>query len=179
MPRSSSAPARAALLVALGAAVVLSGCGGSGVSEAERQKKVQEQALDAIGRSGAKATLKKYPQGDAYAVDLSGAKIDDGVLAGVKQLGRISELDLSKSTVTDDHLERINDPGVASLLLKLDLSQTAVTDAGLDKLTNLLFLTDLNLKGTKVTAAAVERFKKARQSDSRIMPMFKSPKVRL
>ena len=179
MSGSSAGPVRAALLVALATAISLPGCGGSGESEVDRQKRVQGQAVGSLSAAGAKTTQKKYPQGDAWAVDLSGATVSEAVIADLKRLGRITELDLSKSTITDVELPALNEPSVCGLILKLNLSQTAVSDAGLEKLTNLILLQELNLKGTKVTPAGVERFRKARQADTKIMPAFKSPKIQL
>ena len=63
--------------------------------------------------------------------------------------------------------------------MKVDLSHTAITDAGLEKLTNMALLRDLNLSGTKVTPAAIQSFKEARQNDPKIMALFKNPTVRL
>jgi hypothetical protein len=65
-------------------------------------------------------------------------------------------LDLSKSSLTDDHMDQLNE--IASFIGRLNLSDTAVTDAGLEKLTNLEKCMFLNLTGTKVTPAAAKRF---------------------
>jgi hypothetical protein len=161
------------------AALVLSGCQKDGPSDFERMRQAQDNAADSLKGQGAKVKQMDYPQGRAWSVNLSGATISDNLLREVKQLGKITELDLSKSTVTDDHLGLINDLGLSTLLLKLDLSQTAVTDAGFEKLVNLALLSDLNLVGTKVTPAAVERFKQNRLTDPKVPAMFKKPKIRL
>jgi hypothetical protein len=145
------------------------GCKGDGLSDYERMKKKQEGAAAALRKAGAKVTEVRYPQGDAWAIGLSGRTINDELLGRLKELGRIAELDLSKSTVTDDQLAKVNEVEIGSLLVKLDLSHTAVTDAGLDKLTNLLVLGNLNLTGTKATPAGVERFRKRRQEDPKIL----------
>jgi hypothetical protein len=174
--RSDLGRARGAVLAAV---LALAGCGPrDGLSDYERMKQGQQNAGDSLTAQGAKLQQKDYPQGSAWAVNLGGMTITDDLLKQVKQLGRVTELDLNKSTVTDAHLALINELGLGTLLLKLDLSHTAVTDAGFEKLENLVLLTDLNLTGTKVTHAAVERFKKNRQTDNRVPPFAKNPKIR-
>lgn len=166
------------LSLAVLAVSLLAGCKGDGLSDYDRMKKGQQDAADSLRAAGAKLREVPHPQGDSWAVGLSGLTITDELLVRLKGLGRITELDLSKSTITDDHMARLNEVEIGSVLRKLDLSNTAVTDAGLDNLTNLMILGDLNLSGTKVTAAGVERFRKRRQEDSRIMAMFKTPNIR-
>lgn len=170
--------ARTLARVLLGA-LALSGCQKDGPSDFERMRQAQDNAASTLEGQGAKVKPVDYPQGRAWSVNLHGATISDDLLRQVKQLGRVTELDLSKSTVTDDHLGLINDLGLGTLLLKLDLSHTAVTDAGFEKLVNLALLSDLNLAGTKVTPAAVDRFKQNRLNDPKVPAMFKKPKIRL
>jgi hypothetical protein len=140
-----------------------------------------QQTLDgsiaALKSKGAKLEVKTYPQGSAYSVKLSSLPVDDEVLDHVMMLGYITELDLSKSTITDAQMEKLNKIS-GFWLMKLDLSNTAITDAGFEKLT-LAFISNLNLTGTKVTPAAVERFKKKRAEDGTIMQMFKKPTIQL
>ena len=160
------------------ALLLLAGCkGGDGLSDYERKQKQLEGAAAELRGAGADVRSVRYPQGDAWAVGLSGMRVDDELLNRLKSLGRVAELDLSKSTVNDDTVSRLNEVEIGGLLVKLDLSHTAVTDAGLDKLQNLVVLSNLNLTGTKVTAAGVERFKKKRQSDPKIL--VKTTSVRM
>ena len=72
---------------------------------------------------------------------------------------------LCATPAADDQLGRLHEFNLCVKLVKFDLSHTAVTDAGLDKLVNVILLTDLNLVGSKVTPAGVERLKKRRQND--------------
>jgi hypothetical protein len=162
----------------LGLMLLSSGCGGgaSGPSHFEKRMQTQEEVADAIRAAGGSAELKHYPQGSAWSVQLAGATISDTIIDQLKLLERITELNLSKTATTDEHLERINDVG--NFILKLDLSNTAVTDAGLDKLTNLYLIMDLNLTGTRVSAAGVDRFRQARLSNPKVPQMFKSPQIR-
>ena len=128
---------------------------------------VKEGAATSLASSGAKFEEKQYPVGKGWVVNLSRLTISDELLRDVKRLGNIAELDMSRSTVTDDHLRLMHELELHNLLAKLDLSNTAVTNAALEQLDGCIFLSELNLTGTKVTRGAVEQFKKARQSDTR------------
>src|SRR5262245_12032708 len=114
-------------------AFVLAGCGkGDGLSDYERQKKTQEEAAEGLRGIGGTAALKSFPPfGDGWVVELKGATLDDSVLANLKKLERIAELNLSKSNMSDEWAESIN--GIAGVVAKLDMSHTALTDAGLEK----------------------------------------------
>jgi hypothetical protein len=171
---------------ALAAVLVAAGCQrNGGVSDYERYQQARQEAeqskqdlASSLKGQGIKLEKKRYPQGEAWAVDLKGANVTDDLLTQLSKLGYISEVNLSKSTVTDAHLAKMNDLRLLAYCLKLDLSQTAVTDAGLDALTNTLGgLSDLNLAGTKVTPAAADRLKKRRQADARVPAPFKNTKV--
>jgi hypothetical protein len=158
----------------------LSGCKkDDGVSDSDRMRAAQQNVAESLASQGAKAEEKTFPQGKAWSVSLRGLTVTDEMLSEVKKLGNITELDLSKSTVTDDQLGVVTSVGLTPLLLKLDLSNTAITDAGLEKLDNLRLLTQMDLSGTKVTPAAVERFKEKRRTDSRIPGLFRNPTIRL
>jgi hypothetical protein len=147
-------------------AVALSGCTKSdGKSDYERMMEDQKSTATSLSGAGVKVQQKQYPVGIGYVVDLRGLTITDDLLKEVKKLGNIAELDASRSTITDDHLKLMHEIGLHTLLAKLDLSNTAVTDAGLGHLEGCIFLSELNLSGTKVTPAAVSQFKRARETD--------------
>src|SRR5262249_55677141 len=150
-----------------------------GVMSYDDMKKNQEDATAALKQRGAKLSEEVRPQGKSWAVDLSGQQISDDVFDLMKKLGYITNLNLSKTNVTDAHMARVNEMGIGNLLLKLDLSNTGITDAGLDKLDSLYLLTSLNLAGTKVTQAGVSQFRAARANNSKIQPLFKSPSIKL
>jgi hypothetical protein len=151
----------------------------AGIGDYQRQKTVQKNAAAEIQAVGGKVSEVKRPQGISWAVNLSGAQLSDELFDSLKQLGYISELNLSKTNVTDAQMEWINEKEIGAVVVKLDLSNTAVSDAGLAKLTDLLVLMDLNLAGTKVTPAGVANFKQHRANDSRIWGLFKNTAVRL
>jgi len=140
--------------------VAMPGCKGDGLSEYQRQENRKEDVLNSLREQGATITTKTYPGfGNGYVIDLKGAQITDQTFQNLKELKRVTELDLSKSSLTDDQMDQLND-GVVFALTKLDLSNTAVTDAGLEKLTHLKMCMYLDLSGTKVTKAAAQRFEK-------------------
>jgi hypothetical protein len=154
-------------LIAVGVALVLiagywfwpGDKGQSGPSDYDRMVQSAKEAGDVITSRGGKVKDAPNPLGKkTWAVSLSGLTIDDSLLQNCQDLGTIIDLDLSKSTVTDELLDEMNKMQLTSLLLKLDLSHTAVTDAGLDKLDHMVVLRDLNLVGTKCTKAGVDRF---------------------
>jgi hypothetical protein len=160
------------LLVLTGA-----GCGFGGPSYYEKQKAIYDRSIDFLKDRGAKCTPRRYPEGTAWLIDMQGLTLTDEVLEHLKRVGYITELNLSRSNISDGQLATINNRAVSGFLLKLDLSKTAITDAGLDHLTDLGLLSTLLLTDTKVTADGIARFKKKRADDPRIAPPFKTPKI--
>jgi hypothetical protein len=153
---------RFTIVFAAALAALAQGCNKAEVpSDYDRQKGGEQDALAALKSRGAKVTHKDYPavQRKGYVVGLAGKQVDGDLLDRLKGLRPLSELDLSKSNVTDAQLDKLNDKELGGFLILLDLSHTAVTDDGLDRLTNLTMLTTLNLAGTKTTAAAAERLR--------------------
>lgn len=176
-PLLTSRGTRGALLAVW---LFLSGCGkNDGLSDNDRRMLAIKNANEDLKSKGAKIELRKYPQGQASAVNLSGMEINEQVLRQVKSLGNISELNLSKTNLNDDLLILANQLDLCILCLKLDLSNTAITDAGFQKLENIRFLSEMNLSGTKVSRSAVEAFKKKRASDTTIPEIFRKPRVRV
>jgi hypothetical protein len=156
-------------------AVNLAGCGsGSGMTDAERVKQsdfhriqmTQTEAVNQLKQSGGDVAEKRYPLGDAWSVKLVGASVTDATFDQLQTLGRIAELDLSKSNLTDEHMPRLAE--VAGVCFRLNLSGTAVTDKGLEALADLPFLMELDVRGTKVTSAAAAQFKSARQANPKV-----------
>jgi hypothetical protein len=153
---------------ALVGTISLTGCGGcgfgySGKSEYDQLVEGQKAAIDGLTAKGGKAELKKYPQGDAYSLNLSGVTIDDEVIELIEKAAPVSELNLSGSTVTDAHAARINAEKIGSFLLVLNLSKTQFSDAGLAELKHLPMLMQLDVTGSKVTKDAATKFQKARR----------------
>ena len=111
-----------------------------GKSDFDRMMESKQAASDSLASSGAKFQEKQYPIGRGWVVNLHGLTISDNLLRDVKRLGNVAELDMSKSTVTDDHIRLMHELGLHVVLAKLDLSHTAVTDAALDHLSGCIFL---------------------------------------
>lgn len=156
----------------------LVGCGsGNEKSVTEQLQDLQQPRIERLQSAGAKMTKKQYPQGEAWSIDLRGMTITNELLDDLTYAGNITELNFSKSTITDEQLAKINDKKIGGFILMLDVSNTSVTDNGLNNLKDLGLLTTLNVSGTKVTAAAVDKFKKERASDPRIKPLFKNTRV--
>ncbi len=156
----------------------LSGCSGDRRSFLEKEKAEQEAGIGFLKERQAKFTEKHYPKyGSAWSIDMHGVTLDDAALEKLKGVGYISELNLSKTAMNDARMEILKDKRISGFLLKLDLSHTDVTDAALDAMKDMGLLTEINLTGTKVTKAGVERFKKERAADERLKPMFKNPKI--
>lgn len=163
---------RPTVLLTLLLLAALLGCEKHGLSDYEREQKKKEEVLSSLREQGGTVTTKSYPRhGTGYVVDLKGAHLNDRTFQILKDLQRVTELDLSKSSITDEQMDQLNQ--VAFVLLKLNLSDTKVTDAGLDKLTNLKMCFDLDLAGTQVTPAGVERFKQqhARRPNAKLTPL--------
>jgi hypothetical protein len=140
-------------------------CSLGGPSDYELMVEERKAAAASASSQGAKYTLKQYPLGEAYVVDMSGMTITDDLIRQIHTMGKVSELDLSRSTITDDQLGLMHDIGMDTFVFKLNLSHTGVTDAGLAKMSGGgLFLSEVNLVGTKVTPTAVAEFKRKRQS---------------
>jgi hypothetical protein len=156
-----------------------SGCGfgGGGKSEYETIVEGKKSAADALTAKGAKVEMKKYPQGEAYCIDLTGATIDDSVLELVEAAAPITELILNGSTITDAHATRINAEKIGSYLLKLDISKTAISDTGLAELKNLPLLMELDATGSKISKAAATSWQNARKQSSAVF--FKNIKVKI
>jgi hypothetical protein len=178
VPRGRRAARLGGVLAAV-ALAALAGCRREDPNDYQHQQQRHEAAAAALRDMGAQVTEVPDPRGLSWAVTMSGKPVPDEFFDHLEKLGYITQLDLSRTNITDAQAKRLNKKEIGTLLLKLDLSHTPVTDDDLDQLDNLLLLTDLNLVGTKVTRAGVERFRTKRSSDPKIMPQFKSPKIRL
>lgn len=144
-------------------AVFAFGCGGGyGPSHSDMVKATQQEGVAAIAAKGGSASEKHYPQGDAWVVNLAKVTVDDEIVESVKVLGRVSELDLSGSTITDEQFAALAESEALGVLFKLDISNTGITDAGLRAAKGLAILYDLNVKGSKVTPEGLAEFGKNR-----------------
>jgi hypothetical protein len=154
------------MLILTGLAGALSGLPGcnrdGGLSHSDRVALERANAATSLGALGVSAEQKKYPQGVAWVVDLSGKEMSDKIVKLILSLGQVTELRLGGSKITDKQLAALSASSSLGLLLKLDISDTPVTDAGLEAVTPLLWLTELNVKGSQVTPSGLANFQKNR-----------------
>jgi hypothetical protein len=87
---------------------------------------------------------------------LLGTSVTDTVVAPIKDIAGLVDLNLANTKITDAALANLK--GLTNLQ-RLHLELTGVTDAGLASLKSLPNLTYLNLYGTKVTDAGLEHLK--------------------
>jgi hypothetical protein len=171
---------RIVLAVSLLAALVsIPGCGGGegGVSEFDQLQAEKAKSMEGLKAKGVKAVEKAYPQGTAWAIDLSGQTITEDTFEALKRVGHISELNFSGSTLSDEHAPLLNDEYIRGTLIKLDVSKTAFSDAGLAQLKDANLLMELIVTGSKVTQAGVSKFAQDRQANPNVPAMFKNVKV--
>jgi hypothetical protein len=155
---------------------LLAGCGlGSGAPSVYQ---TEESAREALRQQGAKLESQFFPQGVAWSVDLSGAKVSDETIERLQKIGHVSELNLSGSTVTDDHLAKIDE--FSGVIQTIDLSNTGITDAGVGAMKRFTTLRVLKIKDTPVTPvtdAGIAQFKKNRQGTDTIKIVTKNVKI--
>src|SRR5437773_6946196 len=85
-----------------------------------------------------------------------GASISDPVIAPLKELTSLTDLNLAGTKITDGGLATIEG---LTYLTRLHLELTSITDAGLAHLKKLTNLNYLNLYGTAVTDAGLDHLK--------------------
>src|SRR5437870_3283067 len=96
----------------------------------QREMEIHEKAQSTLEGVGAKMAKKTYPgYGQAWAVDLSGKELSPTIFQQLAAIGYISELNLSKTNLTDVDMKNVS--GLSSMCTNLDLSHTAITDTGL------------------------------------------------
>jgi Leucine-rich repeat (LRR) protein len=117
--------------------------------DAEAEKK----AIAKIRESG--ALVLEIAQND-NRLDVSyltaQGKVTNDLLAPLKDLTKLAQLNLRGTEVTDDGLAHFADK---KTLVKLHLEKTKITDKGLEKLKGLENLEYLNLYGTEITDAGL------------------------
>lgn len=174
-----------ALLSSICAVLLLSSCSSySGPSEYELKKQAEQRFVDLVKEQGGTAEQKYYDMygrsGMAWEIGLNGAEISDELIELMADKGYVAKLDLSKSTITDAQLARLDELKVGRVVLDLNLSDTGITDAGLDSLKQFYCLQKLNLKGTSVTDEAVKRLKSRQASNKDVpAPFKKGPEVEM
>lgn len=113
----------------------------------------QQQAAEKLKAKGV-SVLQLAADSDALAVNasLAGKQAGDAELELVRQLPKVTQLNLGSTGVTDAGLAHI--AGLATLT-HLHLDRTGITDAGLAQLKGLTNLTYLNLYSTSIGDAGL------------------------
>src|SRR6476646_10721135 len=127
-----------ALFVLLVAPIVL--------AEVQMTPQQQEAANKLTAKGGLVIPLAADADSLVVSLNMAGKQATDEDLAQLKNLPKISQLNLANTAVTDAGLTN---------LTHLHLEKTAITDAGLTNLKNLNNLVYLNLYSTNVTDAGL------------------------
>ena len=175
----------AALLI--GASVSLSpltGCSSySAVSEYEQSQNQRKSFQETVTAAGGKIEMKSYQvatvSGTAWNLNLANAKVPDELITLMVGTAYLAEADLSKSSITDEQLLKMDELKLLQFTMNLNLSDTAITDASFSKLKNMRAVKSIKLKGSKVTKAGVDQFKKAYLANPELVPIFKKPVIEL
>ncbi len=138
--------------------VFMSGCG-DGMSDYERDQAKIHSSKDNLVAAGAKVEMKRFPQGDAWIVDLSGHTLTDETFEQLAALGHLVELDISDTNLTDQNMSTINATSIRDYLMKLNISNTDVSDAGLAALTETYLLNELTVSKTQITDEGIKQLK--------------------
>ena len=155
---------RPATIAAALLATVLAGCSTT----------PEQAALRLVRRLGGKAMAVDGQEG-IVRIDLAHTAVSDDDLARLARLGgggsagtlgRMEELDLTHTAITDRGVEVLR---AFPLLRKLSLTLTKVTDAGLASLSTMGHLTELYLIETQLTDAAVEPLSRLRHLQTLVL----------
>ena len=117
----------------------------------------EQKAIAALGQKGVdvRPIAANSPWREAN-FRLLGTNVTDAVIAPIKDVASVIDLNLANTKVTDSGLANLKN---LANLQHLHLELTGVSDAGLASLKSLPNLTYLNLYGTKVTDAGLEHLK--------------------
>ena len=118
-----------------------------------------------------------------WTIDLSGAKLNDKLISQIVEVGQnepVFDLNLSKTSITDEQLAKLDAGKVLQKTVNLNLSQTAITDAGLDRLSEYYCISTLNLTGSAATKNGAKRLgDKMIANPQTPAPFKKQPKVEI
>jgi hypothetical protein len=158
-----------------------------GESEYEQVKRKEGAFAEEISKVGGSATKEgKAMHGltaAGWLIDLSKAQITNELLDQIiaaAQTDPVLQLKLAGSTITDEQLAKLDQGNVLQKTVVLDLSNTGITDAGLDKLSNHYIVSELKLKGSRVTSAAAKRLGDRQIANPQTpRPFKKQPRVEI
>lgn len=159
------------------------GCSRYGVSEYEQLQNQKKNFEASVTSAGGKMEMKTYKvaksENSAWNMNLASAKIADDLIGSMPGMGYIAELNLSKSTITDAQLLKMDELNLLQFTMNLDLTDTAITDESFSKLKSLRAVKSIKLKGTKVTKSGADAFKQAYLARPDTIPLFKKPVIEL
>ncbi|HVJ87553.1 MAG TPA: hypothetical protein VM452_17975 [Caulifigura sp.] len=163
---------------------LLTGCSRySAVSEYQQTQEQRKSFLETVAATGGKIEMKSYKvanvSGSAWNMNLANATIPDELITLMVGTGYLGEANLSKSSITDAQLLKMDELKLLQLTMNLDLSNTAISDESFSKLKHMRAASKINLKGTKVTKAGVEAFRKAYLANPETIVIFKKPVIEL
>lgn len=159
---------------------LMCGCGYTGPSEYEKFKQKEQGFISLISAAGGSAvkegkTMHGF-QMTGWLIDLSNAEITDNVITKIIDVAQddpVFQLNFSGSSLSDDQLADLDAGTVLQKTVDLNLSGTKITDAGLDRVSNLCCLTTLNLKGSTATAEGAKRLGARKIANPQTPPPFK------
>ncbi|GAB4134861.1 MAG: hypothetical protein Tsb009_00400 [Planctomycetaceae bacterium] len=162
-----------AFLLSLVMMLVVSGCGGIGEEEANRNRDGAKWVIQQGGSVQLTDLTSEFKSVDALPetpftvarVNLNRTKVTDKDLEKLQDLKSLEVLGLHSTNVTDKGMDTIAN---LESLKELDLSNTRITDKGLEKLSRLKNLEKLFVSQTGVTAEGVESLQ-AKLSDCKII----------
>lgn len=164
-------------------AMIVSGCGlsGGGKSEFEKYQQKENGFIQAVSAAGGKAAKETHTMFGVskmgWVIDLSGAQITDALIAQIIEAAKfdpIFGMNFSNSKLTNAQLAKLDAGKALERTVQLDLSETAITSEGLDRLSDLLWISVLNLKGSKVTKESGEKLGERKMANPNTPPVFKT-----
>ena len=130
---------------------LLTSCSRYGVSEYEQLQQQKKSFEESVAKIGGKMEMKPYKvakvENSAWNMDFSKATIPDDLITSMQGKGYIAELNLSKSSITDAQLLKMDELNLLQFTMNLDLSDTAITDESFSKLKSPRAVKTIKLKG--------------------------------
>jgi hypothetical protein len=182
---------RALVHCSLALSLFAAGCSDDSAAQSqyEQTKNAEQSFVDQFVAAGGTAKFEGRSlvqgkvEGAGWFIDLSGDTIPDELIDAMVERRKndmFFDLNFSGSTLTDDQLAKLDAGNVLDYTYVLDLSNTQVSDAGLDKCTHLYILSELKIKGSKITKEGADRLGERKVKDPLTPSMFKrKPKVEM
>ena len=172
------------LTLAVVSACFAPGCSSySAVSDYQKVQEERKNFEQTVASAGGKVELKTYSvagvSGGAWNLNMANATVPDSAITQMVGTSYLAEANFSKSSITDAQLLKMNELNLLQFTMNLDLSGTAISDESFSKLTSMRAVKKINVKGSKVTKAGVDAFRKAYLASPNTIPLFKKPVIEL